>query len=129
MDNGKHCRPASFDQSFIARQDKEGTELGLAPVRNDECDPLGKYTESTYIVQLEQSDPLGYGKTVPDLSLVRNGNTGDVNNEFFSDTTRKGSNALIRLNMSSSDILSLAIECEFGQHVLEELVSLVCASL
>ena len=73
---------------------------------------------------MEDNDELGFQIGSPELlDDIIKGSRGDTNSDFFKGSTRKGSNALIRLNQTSSDIFSLAVECEVGQQVLEELVS------
>ena len=73
---------------------------------------------------MEVNDELAFEIKPPDsLDDIITDSRGETNTVFFEGSTRKGSNALIRLNQTSSDIFSLAFECEFGQQVLEELVS------
>lgn len=101
--------------------------MGNAPVDNKRCDPGGPkdtIDESTYISQLEDNDIRGFEITANDLEEAINGVRGSSSDRtFFSGSTRKGSSALIKLDQTSSDIYSLAVECEVGQQVLEEIVS------
>ena len=91
-------------------------------MENSGCDPNGDVDPKYYVAQMDLNNDIAensYGLEITEDTLkgTSEGAKGDETNIFYGGgdddhTTGRGLNALIKLNITGSDIIFLARECE-----------------